>query len=85
MIIVADNIQIRRQRLMDSLEARNPGPIQELAQRCEGAGANALDINSGPLLRDSEEDMTFIVEAVEEVSDLPLVLGTSNPRLLKPI
>ena len=83
LIIVADNIQIRSQRIIGALETRNPGPIQKLVERCIGAGANALDINSGPLLRDPEEDMAFLVEAVQEVSDLPLVLDTSNPKALE--
>ena len=83
LIIVADNIQIRSQRIIGALETRNPGPIQKLVERCIGAGANALDINSGPLLRDPEKDMTFLVEAVQEVSDLPLVLDTSNPKAVE--
>jgi len=82
-IIVADNIQIRKQRIAAALETRDPGPIRELAQRCAGAGANSLDINSGPLLRDPERDMPFIVEAVQEACDLPLVLDTSNAKALE--
>jgi 5-methyltetrahydrofolate corrinoid/iron sulfur protein methyltransferase len=83
LIIVADNIQIRSQRIIGALETRNPGPIQKLVERCIGAGANALDINSGPLLRDPEKDMTFLVESVQEVSDLTLVLDTLNPKAVE--
>lgn len=83
MIIVSDNIQIRSQRIIGALETRTPGPIQKLVERCEAAGANALDVNTGPLLRDPEKDMTFLVEAVQKVSDLPLVLDTLNPKTVE--
>ncbi|MCP4690018.1 MAG: hypothetical protein GY859_18340 [Desulfobacterales bacterium] len=37
-----------------------------------GAGAGALDINTGSLSREPEESMAFFVEAVQAVTDLPL-------------
>ena len=83
MIIVADNIQITNELIIDALETRNPYPIQKLVKQCVNAGANALDINPGPLLRDPEKEMTFLVEAVQEVSDLPIVLDTSNHKALE--
>lgn len=83
MIIVADNIQITNELIGNALETQNPYPIQELVKLCENAGANALDINPGPLLRDPEKKMTFLVEATQEVSDLPIVLDTSNHKALE--
>ncbi len=83
MIIVADNIQITSDTIIDALETNDPRPIQKLVKRCVDAGANALDINPGPLLRDPEKKMPFLVEAVREVSDLPIVLDTSNHKALE--
>ncbi|HYW79814.1 MAG TPA: hypothetical protein VE890_09575, partial [Thermoguttaceae bacterium] len=65
------------------METKDPGPIQELVRRCVAAGANSLDINPGPLLRDPQKDMTFLVETVQDVCDLPLVLDTTNPKALE--
>ena len=44
------------------------------------AGAQDIDINSGPLSRSPEEKMTFLVHAVQDTVDLPVVLDTANPQ-----
>jgi 5-methyltetrahydrofolate corrinoid/iron sulfur protein methyltransferase len=54
-----------------------------VVKRCQAAGADGIDINSGPLYRDPESRMTFMVEAVQEATRLPLILDTSNPKALK--
>ncbi|OPX36573.1 MAG: hypothetical protein B1H13_14260 [Desulfobacteraceae bacterium 4484_190.3] len=83
MKLIADNIQITNRRIEKALAEMDPYPIQELAVKCEKAGAQALDINSGPLLRDPDKKMLFLVEAVQEVSDLPVLLDTANPRAIE--
>ena len=83
MILVADNLQITHPVIAGAVEQLNPGPIQELLQECESAGAQAIDINSGPLTREPEKKMSFLVEAVLSVTRLPLLLDTSNPGALE--
>ena len=83
MIIVADNIQITKEVVRDAIETENPAPIHNLVKECEAAGADAIDINPGPLPRDPEKKMTFLVEAVQEATDLPVVLDTSNHKALE--
>lgn len=83
MRIIADNLRIT-QKIIETAVAENDAlPLQELAKRCQLAGADGIDINSGPLYHDPESRMTFMVEAVQEVSILPLILDTSNPKALK--
>jgi 5-methyltetrahydrofolate corrinoid/iron sulfur protein methyltransferase len=83
LIIVADNVQVTKKRIIGALEARDPYPIQKLVKQCVTAGAHALDLNTGPLLGDPEKKMPFLVEAVQEVSDLPILLDTSNHKALE--
>lgn len=83
MILIADNLQITDRTIEQAVNKMVPGPIQELVRRCEKAGAEAVDINSGPLCRDPEKKMTFLVETVQAVTDLPLVLDTTNPKALE--
>jgi len=80
--IVADNIQVTDPRIAKALSVMDPLPIQDLAKRCEKAGADAIDINPGPLTRDGEKKMAFMVEAVQDVCSLPLYLDTSNPSAI---
>ena len=79
MIIVADNLRITQPAIARAVEQRNPAPIREIAVACRDAGADAIDINSGPLTRHPQEKMTFLVQTVLEVVDLTLVLDTTNP------
>ena len=78
MIIVADNLRITQPHIARAVEAMDPLPIRQMAVACRDAGADAIDINSGPLSRDAEKKMTFLVDAVQAAVDLPLVLDTTN-------
>ena len=83
MIIVADNIHIVNPLVEKAIKEMDPSPIQDLARRCEDAGANIIDINPGPLSRDGDKKMVFLVEAVQEVTNLRLCLDTNNPKALE--
>jgi 5-methyltetrahydrofolate corrinoid/iron sulfur protein methyltransferase len=80
MIIIADNLHIINPSIAKAMEELDAAPIQDLARRCIQAGAHALDINCGPLPRLPEKRMTFWVEAVRAVTDLPLMLDTTSAR-----
>lgn len=82
MILVADNLQITHRVVARAVEDMNPEPIQALVKQCIGAGAQMLDINSGPLTREPERKMSFLVETVQSVTDLPVLLDTTNPKAL---
>ncbi|MDM8524033.1 dihydropteroate synthase [Desulfococcaceae bacterium HSG8] len=83
LILIADNLQIINPVIGKAVDEMNPGPIQEMVKQCETAGAEAIDINSGPLTRDPEKKMTFLIKAVQEVSDLPVLIDTANPRAME--
>jgi len=83
MMLVADNLQITNPCIEQALREMNPESIREMVQKCAEAGADAIDINSGPLSRDPEKKMIFLVETVQEVTDLPVLLDTANPKALE--
>jgi 5-methyltetrahydrofolate corrinoid/iron sulfur protein methyltransferase len=83
MRIIADNLRITQKAIEIAVAENDALPLQAMARRCEMAGADGIDINSGPLYRDPESRMAFMVEAVQAVSQLPLILDTSNPKALK--
>lgn len=83
MILVADNLQITNKIIEKGVSELNPEPIQAMVKRFESAGADAIDINSGPFYRDPEEKMTFLVSTIQEISDLPVVIDTANPVALR--
>ena len=83
MRLIADNLRITQKAVEIAVAEKDPLPLQVMAKGCEMAGADGIDINSGPLYRDPEARMAFMVEAVQEVTPLPLILDTSNPKALK--
>ena len=61
-----------------AIEARDTKFIQELAVKQVEAGAGILDLNIGPQKKLGHEIMPWIVQAVQEVVDVPLSLDTTN-------
>ena len=82
MILVADDIRITRKTIQIALDVKDPAPIQAMATAAIARGAKALDINAGPLTRNPEAQMAFLVEAVSSVTDLPLFIDTTNPAAM---
>jgi len=79
MILIAESINVMSQTLGPAMKERNPKPIQEMAKAEVKAGADYLDINIGPARRGGDELMQWMVNTVQEVTDLPLSLDTTNP------
>jgi 5-methyltetrahydrofolate corrinoid/iron sulfur protein methyltransferase len=81
--IITDNLTITNPIVAEAINRMDPEPIKKLVRQCEAAGAEMIDINSGPLTRNPEEKMAFLVESVRQASKLPLLLDTSNPIALE--
>jgi len=79
MILIGEHINIMSQSIGPALRERNPKPIQELARAEVEAGADYLDLNIGPARKGGDELMEWVVNTVQEVTDLPLSLDTTNP------
>lgn len=83
MILSADNLNVVHPDIGVAVQKMDPKPIREMVKRCCAAGAQAIDINSGPLPREAEKRFAFLVETVQAETDLPLVLDTVNPDALE--
>ncbi|MBI2287551.1 MAG: dihydropteroate synthase [Chloroflexi bacterium] len=78
MILIGENINIMSKTIGPALRERNPKPIQELAIAEVKAGVDYLDLNIGPARRQGDELMQWVVNVVQEVTNLPLSLDTTN-------
>ncbi|MCD4721173.1 MAG: dihydropteroate synthase, partial [Desulfobacula sp.] len=83
MKLIADNLRITKTAIQHALKASDPKPIQELVKQCVEKGAWAIDVNTGPLGKFPEKGMVFFIEAVQSVTDLPLLIDTSNPAAMR--
>ena len=79
MILIAENINVMSKTIGPAMKERNPKPIQELAKAEVETGVDYLDLNIGPARKAGDELMTWVVNTVQEVTNLPLSLDTTNP------
>ena len=82
LIIAADNLNILNAAVAQALNSLDPLPLQELARRCEQAGAGLIDINPGFLPPRRHDRMAFMVESVQQVTSLRLILDSPDARVL---
>jgi 5-methyltetrahydrofolate corrinoid/iron sulfur protein methyltransferase len=78
MRIIGENIHILSPRVKEAVANRDRKFFQDLAVRQVEAGAWALDLNIGPQKKAGHEILPWLVEAVQEVVDVPLSLDTTN-------
>jgi len=83
MLIVAENINIRRAKLGKAMKEHNSEPIIELAGELKNAGADYLDINIGPATKNGPELMRWLVTSIQENVDIPLCLDTKNLEAMR--
>ena len=79
MILIGESINVMSKTIGPALKERNPKPIQELAKAEVETGVDYLDLNIGPARKAGDELMAWVVNTVQEVTDLPLSLDTTNP------
>lgn len=79
---IADNLHALCPGVARALADRDPGPLANLARRLARAGADRLDLNPGYLPARRADAMAFFVDAVQAVTDLPLVLDSPRADVL---
>ncbi len=79
MIIIGENIHVIAKDVSTAIRERNAQVIQSLAKEQAQNGAGYIDLNVGPMKKDTEETMKWLVNCVQEVVDLPLSIDTMNP------
>lgn len=81
--VVAENINIMSKYTGTAMRERTPKPIQEWAEKLTERGADLLDLNLGPARKGGPEMMQWLVKTVQEVTDLPLFLDTTNNEAIE--
>jgi 5-methyltetrahydrofolate corrinoid/iron sulfur protein methyltransferase len=81
--VVAENINIMSKYTGNAMREKDPKPIQEWAVKLTERGADVLDLNLGPARKGGPEMMQWLVKTVQEVTDLPLFLDTTNSEAVE--
>jgi cobalamin-dependent methionine synthase I len=79
MVIIGENIHVIAQAVSTAIRERDAKVIQDLTKAQTAAGADYIDLNVGPMKKDTEETMQWLVNTVQAATDLPLSMDTMNP------
>ena len=85
MYIVGECLNGMFKRVREAIEQRDKSAIQEVAAAQISNGADALDLNVGPVSGDAIENMMWLVDTVREVSDAPLWVDSPKWSLQKEV
>lgn len=79
MILIGENLNVMSKTLGPAMKERNAKPLQEMAIQETKQGMDYIDINIGPARKEGDKFMEWMVKTVQEVTDKPLSLDTTNP------
>ncbi|MFP3974634.1 MAG: dihydropteroate synthase [Chloroflexota bacterium] len=83
MLPIGESIHIIKKTIREAVDNRDKDFIQDLAKRQVEGGAKALDLNMGPMKKRGAETMEWMVDTVQEVTDVRLSLDTSNAEAME--
>ncbi len=83
MLLVADNIQLTQPALARELALQDAAALGARIKALVAAGAEAIDINTGPLGRRAEEQLVFCLETAAAATDRPLIIDALNPAAIR--
>jgi 5-methyltetrahydrofolate corrinoid/iron sulfur protein methyltransferase len=79
MILIGEDLNVMTGEISRVIKAREAGPIEECVAGQTKNGMDYLDVNVGPVKKDPEGTMEWLINMVQDVTDLPLSLDTTNP------
>lgn len=82
MFIIGELINATRKKVGAAVEKRDAEFIRDLAQRQAAAGADMLDVNGGVPGREAES-MEWLINVVQEATDLPLSVDSSDSEVVR--
>ncbi len=83
MLIIGEKINTVNARVHRAVEERDASYIQHLARSQAEAGADVIDVNVGGLPGAEPELMQWAVGLVQEVTDLPLAIDSTDPETIR--
>lgn len=83
MLIIGELINGMYRQVGKAIVEKDKKVIQKIAASQVDAGANILDVNTGPVERDPIEAMKWLTETIQEVADVPLCFDSTKPSVIE--
>ncbi len=82
MNIIGEKINGTRKKVATAIVNRDADFIRDLAKRQVDDGANWLDVNAGTHPDREVDDLLWLIDLIQGVTDVPLCLDSANPQAL---
>ena len=83
MILIGESLNVMSKTIGPAMRNRDAKPIQKMAVAQQEADMDYIDLNIGPAKKAGSEMMTWLVETVQEVVDVPISLDTTNVEAME--
>lgn len=83
MIVIGEKINGTRKAVSAAIRERDAEFVKKLALDQVEAGSSFLDVNAGTSPEREPDDMAWLVNTIQEVTETPLCLDSANPKALK--
>ncbi len=85
MLIIGEKINSSIPSTAKAIEKRDTGYIRKLAEDQAGAGAGMIDVNAGTFIDEEVDILRWLMQIVQDVTDVPLCIDSPNPAALKAV
>jgi 5-methyltetrahydrofolate--homocysteine methyltransferase len=82
MIIIGEKINSSRRQIAEAIASGDREYIQNEAKAQSEAGADYIDVNAAAFMEKEAEYLRWIIEAVQEVTELPLCIDSPDPEVI---
>ena len=83
MILIGENLNVMSKELGEAFKNRDPKPVRAMVEAEVKAGVDVLDLNIGPARKDGPDFMRWLINTVQEVTDLMLCPDTTNMEAME--
>lgn len=83
MFIIGELINGMYKDIGKAIQAKDKAVIQKKALEQIKAGADALDVNCGPVSKDPVNDIQWLIHTIQEVTDKPIAIDSSRPQVVE--
>lgn len=83
MLVIGELINGMYQNVKSAIQQKDKLAIQKLAKDQVEQGAAVLDVNTGPASANPEDTMKWLVDAIQEVVDVPLALDSTKANVIE--
>ena len=83
MYIIGELINGMYQDIGKAIQTKDKAVIQKRALEQVRAGADALDVNCGPASKDPLNDIQWLINSIQEVTDKAIAIDSSRPQVIE--